>query len=159
MMGIKSLPASKLTVDEATPSDQQGMLRCDNAGNIYEYVMIRSTTVLQKPVWRVSQLGARNGSTNGMVTPTKAHGGGPGKAYGFTVGTITAGQYGYIFKCGIPANLRTKSAATLKGLLLVAYNGLVSSQATNTLFSDVVGYAKQTPAGSTLAYGAVINVL
>lgn len=156
MSFAKVIPGSKLTANETNPGDQQGMKRMGVDGNIYEFVMNRSTAVAGQPAYRVSQLGAANSSTNGMVTPTQTHSS-MKNAYGVYIGTLSTTKYGYILKQGIPAHLRTKSTATLKGLSIGPALKLFST--VGTALSTYSGQAFQTPASSDLAYGSYIRLL
>ena len=155
MSFVKTLPGSKLSVNEATRNDQQGMKRMGVDGSIYEYIFCRSTVAAGQPLYRVSQLGAANSSTNGMVTPTQTHAS-MKKAYGVAQNAITASQYGYILKRGIPAHLRTKSTVVAKGQTLNPYLKLFS---TGTIASQLCGHAFQSPVASDLAYGSYIQFL
>lgn len=155
MSFVKVIPGSKLSANTTDPGDQQGMLRQGVDGNIYEYVFARSTFQAGFPAYRVSQLGAANGSTNGMITPTQGHAS-MKKAYGVAQNVISTNKWGYILKRGIPAHLRTKSTATLKGLTLNPYLKLFSN---GVIASQFCGHAFQSPASSDLAYGSYIQLL
>lgn len=158
-MSVKQLPASKLTVNEATPSEELGRIRWEGA-KAYKYVRAEDANLANGD-------SVEYADTSGYeVSPDRSGGSSIGRAVaGVAIGTITDASYGWIQVFGRHTAIKTDGGVAAADVL-VPHATKDGRADTGTTASTVVitsgqrfGYALAADTDSTTTAGTVVGMI
>lgn len=159
MSGVKQLPATKLTANDATAKEELGRVRWEG-GKAYRYVLAEDANLANGDVVEFSD-------TSGYeVTNDRSGGSSIGRVVaGVAIGTITDAQYGWIQVHGRHTAIKTDGGVAAADVLIPhatkdgrADTAVASSTATNTE-GRRFGFALAADTDSTTTAGTVVGMI
>jgi hypothetical protein len=136
-MGLKQLPATKLTANDATAKEELGRVRWEG-NKAYKYILVEDMDIAKGDVVEYSD------ASGYEVTKDRSGGSSIGRVVaGVAIGTITDGQYGWIQIHGVHTTVKTDGGVAA-GDALVPHASYDGKTDTATSASTVVITAAQT---------------
>jgi len=144
MAGLKQIPSTALTADDATPQEELGSLRYESNGKVYRYVAVRNLTANKGNALAFT-------TSNNYYTSVSHPRNRLQCPAGVAIGTITLSRYGWLQCGGFGTYLHTSNRGTSAfPLILMSGNNRLATAWDST--SRVLPFARtlKTDSGSIL---------